>query len=175
MRRSVLPLSAGLAALALGSPAPAQQAAPLPPGVPEAMPFDIPYGMPISMETAKRAVEAAHEEAMRRGWKLAIAVVSPSGDLTYFLKMDDTQLASTEIAVNKARTAARFRRETRVFFEAMETGHPYVATLDPGVVASPGGIPIVIAGKLIGAIGCSGGTGAQDAVACQAGVAAVSR
>jgi glc operon protein GlcG len=137
------------------------------------MPHNIPYGMPISVESAKIAVEAAAGEAARRGWKLAIAVVSPSGDLTYYLKMDDTQLASSEISINKARTAARFRRETAVFFNAMETGHPYVATLHPDVVASPGGIPIVVDGKLVGAIGCSGATGAQDAVACQAGVDAV--
>ncbi len=143
--------------------------------VPEAIPFDIPYGMPITVELAKTAVEAAQAEAERRNWKLAIAVVSPAGDLTYFLKMNDTQLASPEIAIGKARTAARFRRPTEVFFTAMETGHPYVSTLGDGVVASPGGIPIIVEGKLIGAMGCSGGTGAQDAVACQAGINAVTQ
>ncbi len=144
-------------------------------GVPDAMPFDIPYGPPISVATAKIAVEAAEAEAARRGWKLAIAVVSPSGDLTYFLKMDNTQLASAEVAPNKARTAATFRRPTEAFFTLMETGHPYVATLNDGLVASPGGIPIIVNGEIIGAIGCSGATGAQDAVACQAGVDAVAQ
>jgi len=143
-------------------------------GVPDAMPFDIPYGAPISVALAQTAVEAAEAEAARRGWKLAIAVVSPSGDLTYFLKMDNTQLASSEIAPGKARTAALFRRPTQAFFDLMESGHPYVATLRDDVVASPGGIPIVVNGEIIGAIGCSGATGAQDAVACQAGVDAVS-
>ena len=141
--------------------------------VPDEMPFNIPYGAAISVETAKIAVEAAAEEAARRGWKLAIAVVSPSGDLTYYMKMNDTQLASSEISIGKARTAARFRRETAVFHNAMETGHPYVATLHPDVVASPGGIPIVLNGELVGGIGCSGATGEQDAVACQAGIDAI--
>jgi uncharacterized protein GlcG (DUF336 family) len=160
--------------LAAIAEAQAQPAAP-PAPVPAQMPFDIPYGMPITMDMAKRAVDAAHAEALRRGWKMAIAVVSPSGDLTYFVKMDDTQLVSADIAPNKARAAARFRRPTQAFFEQMETGHPYVATLDPVVVASPGGIPIVVGGRLIGAIGCSGGTGAQDAVVCQAGIDALGR
>jgi len=141
--------------------------------VPDEMPFNIPYGAPITVETARIAVEATAEEAARRGWKLAIAVVSPSGDLTYYMKMDDTQLASSEISVRKARSAARFRRATAVFYFGMENGHPYVATLHPDVVASPGGIPIVVNGELIGAIGCSGATGAQDAIACQVGIEAI--
>ena len=167
MRRFIVALSGVCTALLLCAPAQAQE------DVPAAMPFDIPYGPPISMEMAKQAVEAAHTEAVRRGWKLAIAVVSPSGDLTYFLKMDDTQLVSSGIVPNKARTAARFRRATQVFFDAMQAGRDYVATLDPVVVASPGGIPIIVGGQLIGAIGCSGATGAQDAVVCQVGVDAI--
>jgi glc operon protein GlcG len=166
---------AAVAAIALFATQATAQAPALPAGVPAEMPYNIPYGMPISMEMAKRAVDAAHAEAVRRNWKMAIAVVSPSGDLTYFLKMDDTQLVSADIAPNKARAAARFRRETKIFFDQMETGHPYVSQLDPSVVTAPGGIPIVIGGRLVGAIGCSGGTGAQDAVVCQAGVAALGR
>jgi uncharacterized protein GlcG (DUF336 family) len=73
------------------------------------------------------------------------------------------------VSQGKARTAARFRRETRVFYNAYETGHAYVATLDPLLVASPGGFPLVEDGKMIGAIGCSGGTGDQDAATCKAG------
>ena len=143
--------------------------------VPEKMPFDIPYGMPIAMEMARKAVDAALVEARKRNWKMAVAVVSPSGDLTYFAKMDDTQLVSAEIAPNKARAAARFRRETKVFFDAMETGHPYVVGLHKDVVSSPGGIPIILGGKLIGGIGCSGGTGQQDAIVCQAGIEALGK
>lgn len=142
--------------------------------VPEKMPFDVPYGPPISLETAKRAADAALAEARRRGWKMAIAVVSPSGDLTFFQKMDDTQLGSVMVAQKKAMTAALFRRESEAFYSLMETGHPYVGTLDPRIVASPGGFPIVVDGHLIGGIGCSGGAGVQDAVVCRAGAAAVS-
>jgi glc operon protein GlcG len=143
--------------------------------VPSEMPFDIPYGTAITADTAKIVVEAAIAEAQRRGWKMAVAVVSPSGDLIHYTKMDNTQLASSEISVDKARTAARFRRATAVFYNAMETGHPYVATLQPYVVASPGGIPIVINGEIIGAVGCSGGTGEQDAVVCQVGIDAITQ
>jgi uncharacterized protein GlcG (DUF336 family) len=99
---------------------------------------------------------------------MAIAVVDPNGDLIYFQKMDGTQVASVKISQGKARSSAILRRPTQAFFEAMETGHPYVATLE-GVVASPGGIPLVENGKLIGAIGVSGGAGAQDAVVAKAG------
>lgn len=84
-------------------------------------------------------------------------------------------LASPSIAQNKARTAAQFRRDTKILFDLTETGHNYVTTLDRTLVASPGGLPIILEGKLIGAIGCSGGTGPQDAVVCQAGVDALNR
>jgi uncharacterized protein GlcG (DUF336 family) len=158
------------AALLLSMSSSAQQLAPLPPGLPEKMPFDIPYGPPISMDAAKRLVEASLAEATKRGWKMAVAVVSPSGDLTYFAKMDDTLLASADIAPRKARTAVRFRRDTKLFFDQVEAGHPFVTTLDPTLVASPGGVPIIVDGKLIGGIGCSGGINIQDAWVCQAGV-----
>jgi uncharacterized protein GlcG (DUF336 family) len=96
-----------------------------------------------------------------------IAVVDTHGDLVHFSRVDGAQLASVTIAQGKARTSARYRRESRVFFNAYETGHPYVGTLDPTLIASPGGFPLVEGGKLIGAIGCSGGTGDQDAVICK--------
>jgi uncharacterized protein GlcG (DUF336 family) len=83
--------------------------------------------------------------------------------------MEGAQIASGTIAQGKARTAARFRRESRLFYNAYETGHSYVGTLDPTLVASPGGFPLVENGKLIGAIGCSGGTGEQDAAVCKVG------
>ena len=98
-----------------------------------------------------------------------IAVVDPNGDLINFLRMDGAQVASVNISQGKARTAARYRRPTQLFYNAYETGHPYVSTLDRTLVASPGGFPLVEGGKLIGAIGCSGGTGDQDALICKAG------
>jgi uncharacterized protein GlcG (DUF336 family) len=129
--------------------------------------FDIPYGAPISLETAKELIAAVEAEASRHRWKLNIAVVDPNGDLVLFSRMNGAQLASIRISQGKARTAARYRRETRVFYNAFESGHPYIATLDPTLIASPGGLPLVEGGKLIGAIGCSGGTGDQDAAACK--------
>ena len=107
-----------------------------------------------------------------RNWKLAIAVVDPHGDLVYFYKMDQTQFESTNIAIGKARTAARLRRPTEVFFNLMQTpAGSFVPTLAPDLIASPGGIPLVENGQVVGAIGCSGASGDQDHVACSAGAA----
>src|SRR5262249_19103907 len=108
-------------------------------------------------------------EAKKRNWKMNIAVVDTHGELVHFARMDGAQLASVPISIGKARTAARFRRESRAFYNAFETGHSYVSTLEPTLVASPGGFPLVEGGKLIGAIGCSGGTGDQDAAICKVG------
>lgn len=152
------------------APAPAAPAAPPSAGgTADGMPFDIPYGTPVSLETAKKIISAVEAEAAKHRWKLNIAVVDTHGDLVHFSRMDGAQLASINISQGKARTAARYRRESRAFYNAFETGHPYVATLDPMLIASPGGWPLVEGGKLIGAVGCSGGTGDQDAAACKAG------
>jgi uncharacterized protein GlcG (DUF336 family) len=159
-----------IAALLFAVPVFAQAPAPAP--VPDAMPFDIPYGTPISLDRAKQVAEAAMAEAKKRNWKMAIAIVGPAGEMVYFVKMDGTQHASYKIAEGKAHSAAIFRRPTKVFFDAMETGHPYIATLE-GVVASDGGLPIVESGKIIGAIGISGGSGAQDGVIAKAGADSV--
>jgi glc operon protein GlcG len=177
MRSFVVTLFAACAALAVAGQASAQAPAPAPApaapaAVPDQMPFDVPYGPAITADQAAKVVAAAVEEAKKspRNWKLAIAVVDPNGDLVYFYKMDQTQVASIAIAQGKARTAARFRRPSQVFFNVMQTptGN-FAATLDPTLVASPGGFPLVEGGKIIGAIGCSGATGDQDAVACKAG------
>src|SRR5436190_22094647 len=150
------------AALVLALPAAAQQApAPTAPAAPptaggtaDGVPFDIPYGTPVTLETAKKLVAAVEAEAAKHQWTFNIAVVDTHGDLVHFSRMDGAQLASVGISQNKARTAARYRRESRVFYNAFETGHPYVATLDPTLAASPGGFPLIESGKLIGAIGC---------------------
>lgn len=140
--------------------------------VPDAMPNNIPYGPTVTADRAAEIVEAVMAEGRSgaRDWKLAIAVVDPHGDLVYFYKMDDTQYGSTTIAVNKARSAARMRRPTQVFSELMQTtAGSFAPTLGPDVVASPGGVPLIENGRLIGGIGCSGASGAQDHVACTAG------
>ena len=138
--------------------------------VPEAMPFYIPLGAPIPLETACRVAEAAQAEAARHDWKMAIAIVDPAGALVLFLRIDDTQYASAEIAQAKARAAATFRRSTKVFQDGVNGGQPALASL-PGVVASEGGLPLIENGVMIGAIGCSGGAGAQDGVVAAAGAA----
>jgi glc operon protein GlcG len=134
----------------------------------------MPYGDPIKLEQATKAAEAALAESTKRGWPMCVAVVSPSGDLVYFAKMDDCQYGSIAIAQHKAKAAAVFRRPTLVFERLLGRGQffSYLTTLD-GVIASRGGNPIVVNGKIIGAIGVSGGTGTQDEVISQAGVAAV--
>jgi glc operon protein GlcG len=163
---------------ALSSPALAQAQTPAPAappaqppsgGTPDAMPFDIPYGASIGLERAKQVMAAAEAEAKRRNWKMNIAVVDTNGELVHFSRMEGAQIASGNISIGKARTSARFRRESRLFYNAFETGHGYVATLDPTLVASPGGFPLIEGGKLVGAVGCSGGTGDQDAAVCKLG------
>ena len=179
MRKSVIALSFAGVMLATGAlaemaapptPAPAPAATPAP--VPDQMPWDVPYGASITMDKAVKAVAATVAEATKspRNWKLAIAVVDPNGELVYFYKMDQTQVASINIAIGKARTAARFRRPTEAFANAMATPAGLgLTTLDPTLIASLGGIPLVEGGKIIGAIGCSGATGPQDLVACKVG------
>lgn len=163
-----------LVALAAGTSASrAQQASSQNPldAVPEKMPFDIPYGAPISLARAEAAIAAALTEARKHDWKLNVAVVDSGGNLVAFQRMDGAQLGSIQVAEHKARAAALFRRETKAWESAIqEKGFNYVMTLD-GIIGSRGGMPLIEGGRLVGAIGCSGGTGSQDEVACKAGVA----
>ena len=141
--------------------------------LPDRIPFDVPYGTPISLERAQAAINAVVTEAKRRNWKMNVAVVDSGGNLVAFQRMDGAMLASIQIAQHKARAAAIFRRETKVFENAIQDNNfNYLITLD-GIVASRGGMPLIEEGKLIGAIGCSGGTDSQDEVVCKAGVAVV--
>ena len=142
--------------------------------VPDKMPFANPFGQPISMDRANAVIAAGVAEAKKRGWDLNIAVVGPSGDLTAFGRMDNAQFASISISQHKARVAARYRRPTVVFERLIGKGpfFAYLPTLDD-VIASRGGNPLVVGGKIVGAIGVSGGTGSQDDVISQAGVAAL--
>jgi glc operon protein GlcG len=128
------------------------------------------YGPPVTIEQAKKAVAAALAEGKARPYLLVFAVVDPSGSLVYFEKMDSAPYASNDIAIRKARTAAVFKRPSIAFFEQMEGGHPYVTTLSPELTASGGGLPLLIDGKIVGAIGVSGSpSGALDQTAAQAG------
>ncbi|MGO9134260.1 MAG: GlcG/HbpS family heme-binding protein [Methylovirgula sp.] len=172
MRSGALGIVAGLIAAETGASAQTPAAAPptaAPPAVPDKMPYDTPYGAPIDLAKAREVVGAVEAESAKRGWKESVAVVGPSGDLIVLETMDGSMAAAAPIAEGKARTSARFRRPSSAFFAVMETGHPYAATLDRSIVASPGGFPLIADGKLIGAVGCSGGTGSQDALVCAVG------
>ena len=158
------------AALLVASPLCAQQAsAPNPLDVlPDKMPFNIPYGPPINLERAEALIHTAIAVANKHDWKMNVTVVDSGGNLVAFQRMDGAQLASIQISEHKARYAATWRRESKVAESAIQGGFNYLITLD-GVIASRGGIPLVENGKIIGAIGCSGGTGSQDATVCQVG------
>jgi glc operon protein GlcG len=158
-----------LVAATASAQTPAPPAPPSAGGTPDKVPFDIPYGQSIGNDLAKRVMDAAEAEGIKRGWKMNIAVVDTNGELTQFLRMEGAQIGSGNIAQGKARTAARYRRETRIYYNTYEGGHSYFVTLDPTIVASPGGFPLIENGKVIGAIGCSGGTGDQDATVCKVG------
>jgi glc operon protein GlcG len=143
--------------------------------IPDKMPFNTPYGAPISLERAQAAAHAAMEEATKRGWQMNIAVVDSGGNLVTFLRMDGAQLASIAVSEHKARVAAKYRRPTKAFEDAIQkSGYNYVLTLDD-VVASRGGIPLIEDGKLIGAIGCSGGAGSQDEATCLVGAKTINK
>lgn len=139
--------------------------------VPNEMPFDVPYGPPIALDRAQAIIAAAVAEAKRRNWKMNVAVADSGGNLVAFQRMDGAMLASIQISQHKARAAVTFRRPTKVFEDGINLMHlDYLLAFD-GVIASRGGIPLIEHGKIIGAIGCSGGTDSQDEVISQAGAA----
>jgi glc operon protein GlcG len=129
-----------------------------------------PYGLPISLENAKKAAAPALAEAAKNNWTMAVAVVGPAGNLIYYEKMDNTQLGSAEVAIDKARTAALFKRPTKAFQDVVAAGGEGLRVLGlKGAVPIEGGIPLVMDGKIVGAIGVSGGTSAQDGQCAKAG------
>jgi glc operon protein GlcG len=129
-----------------------------------------PYGLPISLENAKKAAAPALAEAAKNNWTVAVAIVDPGGNLVYYEKMDNTQLGSANVAIDKARSAALFKRPTKAFQDALAAGGDAVRILRlQGAVPVEGGIPLVLEGKIVGAIGVSGATSAQDAQCAKAG------
>jgi glc operon protein GlcG len=121
------------------------------------------YGPPIALEAAKKVAAPALAEATRNNWAMAVAVVDTAGDLVYFERMDATQIGSARVSVDKARSAARFKRPTKAFQDTLAGGGDGLRVLGiKGAVPVEGGIPIVVDGKIVGAIGISGGTSAQD-------------
>jgi len=130
------------------------------------------YGSDITTDVAKKVAAGTIAECAKNNWRVAVAVVDTHGTLVYFERIDDTQYASMDIAIKKANAAARFRRATRAFADAIAKGGPAVMTL-PGMIASPGGLPIVSGGKIIGAVGVSGVTGDQDEQCAKAGISSM--
>src|SRR5271166_4746102 len=128
------------------------------------------YGPSISLDTAKKVAAPALAEAAKNNWTVAVAIVDPSGNLVYYEKMDNTQLGSAHVAVEKARSAAMFKRPTKAFQDAVANGGEGLRTLAlPGAVPLEGGVPLLIDGKIVGAIGVSGMTSAQDTQCAKAG------
>jgi len=133
-----------------------------------------PYGAPISVENAKKAATPALAEARKQGWTMAVAVVDPAGTLVYYEKMDDTQLGSARVAIAKARSAALFKRPTKEFQDTLAGGADGLRVLRlERAIPIEGGVPLVIDGKIAGAIGLSGGTSAQDGQCARAGADAL--
>ena len=133
-----------------------------------------PYGLSVGADTAKKLAAAAIAESRKNGWNMAVAIVDTNGDLVYFEKMDATQLGSVDVSLDKARSAARYKRPTKVFQDALAAGGDGLRILRlQGATPVEGGLPLLADGKIIGAIGCSGATSQQDGVACKAGADAL--
>jgi glc operon protein GlcG len=134
----------------------------------------LPYGQPVGAEAARKAATAALAEARRNNWTVAAAIVDPSGELVYFDKIDNTQFGSNDLAVQKARTAARFKRPSKEFEDVITAGGGGLRLLAvPFILPVTGGIPLVVDGKIVGAIGVSGGNNLQDGQCATAGAAAL--
>lgn len=157
-----------IAALVMVGPFNAIAQTPAPPAAP------LPYGLGISMQAAKKALAAAEAEAMKNNWTVAIAIVDSSAKLAAFSKMDDTQHGSVDIAIAKAVTANNLKRPTKVLQDRIAEGGVNLRLLSaPGITPLEGGVPIIIDGKIVGAIGVSGVLANQDAEVAMAGAAAV--
>jgi glc operon protein GlcG len=136
-------------------------------------PPSTPYGAPITLTAAKQAMAAAEAEAAKNGWGVAIAIVDSGANLVMLHRLDNAQLSSVRIAEAKAKTAAEFRRPTKVFEDAVAGGGIGLRVLTFGASVAEGGVPIVSNGTIIGAIGVSGVQSHQDAQVAQAGADAV--
>ena len=130
------------------------------------------YGPAVSLDQAKKIAVGAAAEAKKNSWSVVIAIVDTHGFLKYYEMMDDTQTASATVAIEKARTAAMFRRPTKMFEDAIAGGRNALLAM-PGVAPLEGGLPIVVDGKCVGAVGVSGLTSPQDAQVAQAGLDAL--
>src|SRR5437016_5051976 len=170
--RALILLSASLVALG----ASAQQNPPHnpAPAAPAPNNYATPIGQSIGVDAAKKAAAAASAEARKNGWFMAIAVVDPAGTLVYFEKADTTQLGSAPVAVGKARSAALYKRPTKAFQDGLEKGGANLRILAlEGAVPVDGGVPLLVDGKLVGALGVSGDLAEHDGQCANAGAAAL--
>jgi uncharacterized protein GlcG (DUF336 family) len=139
-----------------------------------AAPPPTPYGASISIDAAKKVAAAAVSEATQNRWRMAIAVVDTGGHLVFFEKMQDAQTGSVDLAIEKAKTSALFRRPSKLFEDAVAGGGAGLRLLRlTGAIPIDGGMPIIQDGKVVGAVGVSGGSGEQDGQTATAGAAAV--
>jgi uncharacterized protein GlcG (DUF336 family) len=142
----------------------AQQPAAAPPPAPQ-------YGPPITLEQAKKVMAGAEAEAKKNSWHVVMVVLDSGGNLVMLQRMDGAQFGSIDVAKDKAYSAVAFRRPTKAFDDALAQGGANLRILRlPGASPLEGGIPIVVDGKVIGAVGVSGGTSAQDAQIGRAGI-----
>jgi len=132
----------------------------------------VPYGPPVTSEAARKAATAALAEGRKNGWYVAAAVVDTGGVLVHFERLEGTQNGSTETAIEKARTSAAFRRPSKAFEDVVASGKVNYLKL-PGTIPIEGGTPLIVDGKIVGAIGVSGATSAQDGVCAKAGADAL--
>jgi glc operon protein GlcG len=140
----------------------------LAPAVASALPLPNHYGAPIGIDAARRVAVAAIAEAKKNGWTVAAAIVDPGGNLVYFERIDGTQNGSSVVAQEKARTAAAFKRPSKMLEDAVKAGNTQFLNL-PGALPIDGGFPLVMDGKIVGAVGVSGAASAQDAQCAKAG------
>ncbi len=133
---------------------------------------DVPYGAPIPLAEARRVIAAAQVEAAKNHWNVCVAIVDSGGHLVAFERMDSTQYGSVEVSLDKARSAAAFRRPTKAFQDAVAAGGEGVRLLKlTGGSPIEGGLLLMVGGQIVGAIGVSGATSAQDGQVAAAGVA----
>ena len=133
-----------------------------------------PYGPPITNESARKVAAAAVAEARKNNWNMAIAIVDPAGELVFFEKIDGTQAASVNISIDKARSSARFKRPTKALQDVLAGGGAGLRMLAlQGAVPVDGGTPLLMDGKIVGAIGVSGGTSEQDGQVAAAAAATI--
>ncbi len=132
------------------------------------------YGEPISLDSAKRVAAGAEAEARRNGWPMVIAIVDSTGHLVLLQKLDQAQYGSIAVAQQKAQTAVDFRRPSKVFEDAVASGGLHLRMLGMNnLLPLEGGVPLIVDGEIVGAIGVSGMQSTQDAQVAQAGAAAL--